>query len=116
MSSMAGKRPWGAGVFAATAVAALALLAAKAAVTSAHPGPATAGPAVHALAYPTFAHVTHRLRGWLPDPGRSDGATTAAVAVVGIVLLTTVSLRRVRVPRAGSRSSHRVRGPPATRR
>jgi hypothetical protein len=113
IGSMAGKRPWGAGVFAATAVATLALFAARAGFSSLQGFTQRENRAVSTAAHQAFAHSPLGRPALPPDagtPGRP--ATTLAVAAL-LLLFRIVSRRRTRAPFAAPRPWRWVRGPPA---
>jgi hypothetical protein len=108
---MAGRRPWGAGVFAATAVAALTLLAGRAGVPVM---PAETNASVRVIllvAHTPVAHAATVRKAWLPDPG-SPGRSATTAAVVTLLMLCTVSLRRTHMVSAAPGSLRWVRGPP----
>jgi hypothetical protein len=112
MVPMAGKRPWGAGVFAATAVAALALLAGRAGVPVLHAGADATARAAQAVTHTPIKHAVIGRPAWRPDTGPPGGLAVVA-AVVAVLILCTVSPRRTRVPSAAPGSRPRVRAPPA---
>jgi hypothetical protein len=99
-------------VFAATAVAALTLLAGRAGVSVLQTTrPSADARAAFSVSHPRDAHITIGRPAGLPDvgaPGRLG--TTAAVTV--LLILCTVSVLRSRAPFAAPRSHRWVRGPP----
>jgi hypothetical protein len=110
MDPMAGKRPWGAGVFAVTAVAALALFAGRAGIPAVAAG-VQPSRVILAVSHQPTVHALTARTGWQFD-GDSPGRPATAAFVVALLMLCTLPLRRTRVAPAPTGSLRWARGPP----